>query len=36
VDELKVLEITVERGGLSEVERERKKQLCKDLERALL
>jgi hypothetical protein len=36
VDELKALEVTAERGGLSEVERERKRQLCRDLERALM
>jgi hypothetical protein len=36
VDELKALETTVEGGGLSEEERERKMQLCRDLERALL
>jgi exonuclease III len=35
-DELKALETAVERGGLSEEERERKRQLCRDLERALL
>ena len=35
VDELKALEVTAEGGGLSEVERERKRQLCKDLERLL-
>jgi hypothetical protein len=36
VDELKALERTVEEGGLREDERERKRQLCRDLERALL
>jgi hypothetical protein len=36
VDELKALETTAEGGGLSEEERERKRQLCRDLERALL
>ena len=36
VDKLKAFEITTERGGLSEVVRERKRQLCKDLERAFL
>ena len=36
VDELKTLESTAEGGGLSEEERERKRQLCSDLERALL
>jgi hypothetical protein len=33
---LKALEITAEGGGLTEEERERKRQLCRDLERALL
>jgi hypothetical protein len=36
VDELKALELVAEGGGLSEEERERKRILCKDLERALL
>ena len=36
MDELKALEIIAEEGGLSEEERERKRQLCRDLERALL
>jgi hypothetical protein len=36
VEELKALETTAEGGGLSEEERERKRQLCRDLERALL
>jgi hypothetical protein len=36
VDELKALEITAKGEGLSEEERERKRQLCRDLERALL
>jgi hypothetical protein len=36
VEELKALESTVEGRGLSEEERERKRQLCRDLERALL
>jgi hypothetical protein len=36
VEELKALETTAEGGGLSEEEMERKRQLCKDLERALL
>jgi hypothetical protein len=36
VDELKALEIAAEGGGLSEVERERKSLLCRDIERALL
>jgi hypothetical protein len=36
VDESKALESTAEGGGLNEEERERKRQLCRDLERALL
>jgi hypothetical protein len=36
VDELKALEIAAKGGGLSKKERERKRLLCRDLERALL
>jgi hypothetical protein len=36
VEELKALESAAEGGGLSEEERERKRILCRDLERALL
>jgi hypothetical protein len=35
-DELKALESAAERGGLNEEQRERKRILCRDLERALL
>jgi hypothetical protein len=36
MDELKALELATEGGGLSEEERERKRTLCRDIERALL
>jgi hypothetical protein len=36
VDKLKALKLATEGGGLSEEERERKRLLCRDLERALL
>jgi hypothetical protein len=36
VDELKVLKLAAKGGGLSEEEKERKRLLCRDLERTLL
>jgi hypothetical protein len=36
VEELKILELATEGGGLSEEEKERKRLLCRDLERSLL
>ena len=36
MDELKALELAAEGGGLSEIERERKSLLCRDIERTLL